>query len=352
MLTMTKVDTNYPLTLILNCDKTGASSPEQYMESGYEVFYNKTCQISGHNLIDKFGNCLNCNSHLLKSLERDVEKEFIHVVTSSDGVFTSIVSANTEDEALTKAKSSRVINSIEWVSSHGTQVESPNFDLAVENLKSMEISHMTAPWGKEFETPYIYACPKELVLFTIRSITPRGVQEITTRMFAHICRGSHSIENALSTFERRFLEDHKIALIDLIDAGGLKTHEYKAELSKTGKLLAINAYPCNAHGHKIRNINNACVMCHPDKIYAEKFTPKTPELKFIEKNKIPNHLVLDLKLEANKDFKSILSLDSEKTIAIHTYRCKKCGLGVRNSSGSCLNCKSKKLNEAISEKNN
>ena len=174
---MTKVDTSYPLSLIINCEKTGQSNPEDYISSGYEVFYKKSCQINGHNLIDKSGNCLNCNSHLLKSLERKLSQEFIFVVVSEDGLYTSIVSSTDEKSALDKLKASKITNSIEWTNALETSVSSMSFDLASETLKKMEAPYIVSIWGRDFEVPNIYICPKELILFTVKSLDESSVEK-------------------------------------------------------------------------------------------------------------------------------------------------------------------------------
>ena len=67
----------------------------------------------------------------------------------------------------------------------------------------------------------------------------------------------------ITTTQMSFLKRHEIPLERLYDATGMRTADYKQEMSALGKLVAIGVTPCAKEGHTMRTSAGHCAECRP-----------------------------------------------------------------------------------------
>lgn len=336
-----------PIGLVFN-ESLQKQHTSTLQKAGYLLIASIDPCVNKHNLRDLRGACIGCNPHILKSLAKDANDKTVHIFESSCGGKTQIILASSKAEAVSKVDSGLSTALCTWAHSsemnHLVGIDGLNTVSTL--LKDFEHLNHVEFGGEQIHLPFIYDAPTVLITAILGQASILSSVSTSNSMFDKIEITDVSVVDWVSDSERKFLDEIGISLDQCLNAKGMKTGEYKMSLLETGKIIAINAYPCNAHSHRMRNVNNACVMCHPDKTLEKPFTKKTPEIYFLENNKIPQDIVLDLKLSANKNFKEIMP-NSVYKIAIHTYRCKKCGMGIRNETGSCLNCKKGKLKDIL-----
>ena len=71
---------------------------------------------------------------------------------------------------------------------------------------------------------------------------------------------------SIGNIEKEFLQKHNIKKTQVFNASGLRTKEWKEEVSSSNYLVAINVTPCEAHGHKLRDVSGHCIICNPRKL--------------------------------------------------------------------------------------
>lgn len=71
--------------------------------------------------------------------------------------------------------------------------------------------------------------------------------------------------------EIAFLDKHRIALEQIIDATGLARAEYAPLMESSGSLVAIGVTACEL-GHRMRSKSGKCVQCNPSTLaYAKRY---------------------------------------------------------------------------------
>lgn len=79
---------------------------------------------------------------------------------------------------------------------------------------------------------------------------------------------SHQL--GVSKADLEFLLKHGIPMSEVFDCGGGSVRHFKTVMEILGKTIAINATPCNAHGHRIRTRANHCIQCNTRNIGFQK----------------------------------------------------------------------------------
>ncbi len=309
-----------------------------FIDGGF-LYSNNTeepCPL-GHTIKDEDGICVQCNPHIVKRnySRHKAIKVNVHQLPERLAVSLEISSGT---PIISSAKKS--LGKWEFVK----QIEVRGIkalNSALASIDSYAIQSLESDKGKEVFAAGLHLAPVELILAAFDNKKDHITKK--TAFYNPISL----IESTLPNDVKSFIDKHGISEELVIDGRGLKTKEYLNKMASLGALLVYNAYPCNAGGHTLRNINNTCVLCNPDKLNSEKRIRKTPELKFIESMKVDPSIVYDLKQHSDRDFKKVLSESKRLTIAIHTYPCRKCKFSIRNEAGSCLHCKRSKLKEAM-----
>ncbi|WP_210499045.1 hypothetical protein [Vibrio crassostreae] len=333
-----------PLSLIYNNKKLPVDNPLLLSKAGYHFVVGEHICSYEHQIHSLRGECLECNQHLLKRAIKEYSQYKTYLFESNDGFYTSLVFATSESLALNMVRGGFFRELGGW--GLIAAFEGAGVDLFNSYVSSLSEYKATCVASSDIRMANIFSAPLQLVLATLGNADVLGTYPTSADMFDRVSVFSDSILGKLTSVEVDFLKEHGVSEAQIIDASGMSTREYKAALSSDQLILAVNAYPCNEQGHKIRNINNACVQCKPEKLHDPKYKSKTPEGKFVEKNGFHESVVYDVKEQADKDFKTAM-VGTHYLVAINTYRCRKCGMGVRNSNGSCLKCKKSKLKEAL-----